>query len=75
MDNSNQKSLIEKNILNLRSHFKVYYPEQASIKVLENCGDCAYVIKFNHSNATDLNVTLQIQSKIKINKFKFEFKN
>lgn len=65
---TDEKSFIEKNITNLKSHFKAYYPDQASIKVLENVGDFRYVVKFTHSNASDLNISLQIPSNNKLAK-------
>jgi 2'-5' RNA ligase/uncharacterized protein (UPF0248 family) len=51
---------IEKNITNIKSHFKTYYPEQVALKVLANVGEIPYVVKFNHQSVADINVTLQI---------------
>jgi hypothetical protein len=63
ISSDNNFSFIEKNISNLKSHFKVYYADQATVKILENVGDIPCVIKCNYSGAPDLNITLQILGK------------
>ena len=59
--NSMELEFIDKNIKNLCTHFKTYYGEQASIRVLKNVvEDVPYAIKFRHPYAADLTLTLQI---------------
>ena len=52
------------NIDSLKSQVKLHYPDMAAgVKVLENIGDHAFVIKFAvFSNLNDLNLTIQIPS-------------
>lgn len=58
-----EKQELINNIDSLKAHVKVQYPESAGVKVLENIGDNAFVIKFAVFNDYDINLTIQIPSK------------
>lgn len=64
MANSEARGLFKKQIDNLKAHVKVYKADSSSsIRVLENVGEFAFVVKFDIFNDYDLNLTLQICSK------------
>jgi 2'-5' RNA ligase/uncharacterized protein (UPF0248 family) len=58
----NNKDFIEKNISNVKTHFKSYYADQATLKVLTNVGEHPFVLKLAHLNAADLIITLQVHA-------------
>lgn len=61
-----------KNIENLKTTIRTNHPNCQSIKVMENVGEHAFVIKFTIFSDYDLNITLQISGSIfKIDCIKF----
>ncbi len=54
------QEFIEKNIENIKSHFKAFYADQVTLKVLTDIGEIPFVVKFTHLSVADVIVTLQI---------------
>lgn len=60
---STEPEFISKNITNLKALSKTSYASTAPVKVLENVGEHAFVVKFQAFESHDLKMTLQIPSK------------
>lgn len=58
------KKFVQKCIENLKNHLKTNHSDLANIKVFENVGEFPFVVKFTAFVDYDLNLTLQINSKI-----------
>lgn len=64
--NSQDKTIIQHNIENLKQHLKLNHSHLPNVKVFENIGEHSFVIKFVQFNDFDLHVILKVKQDFKL---------